>query len=145
MERIWGWTSEGLDGLDGVDQGGGSDGLVVDSEMRSCNHDDDEADDVQPHGSVSQPAKALQAANATEDYANGHEDDHAGDEADLLTGELGDGNSISENQHAHSHKLLQGLSYVDEVTGERAIDTEIGITKAEKGIPGGVETKEDLP
>lgn len=116
LVRIWWGTSECLDGLNDVDERRLGDDLVVRSPVGNCDHDHDEADNVQPHRRISQPTQALQRSDHSQNHTDHHEDDHAGDEADALAGQLSNGLSTCKNQHGHSHELLERLGDVDEVT-----------------------------
>lgn len=142
---VRGCLGKGLDGLNGLDQGGVGDDRVVDTAVSGSVHDDDEADDVEPDGSVGEPAETLQGANATQSHTADGEDEQADDEADALVGKLGDSSSVSENQHGDSHELLDSLGDVDEVAGVFAIDTVKWVTETHHWVAGRIKTEEDAP
>lgn len=45
---------------------------------------DDEADNVNPDGQIAYPSKALETPNQAENHTNGHDNDHACNEADAI-------------------------------------------------------------
>lgn len=145
LVRIWWGTNECLDGLNDVDERRLDDDFVVRSPVGNCDHDHDEADNVQPHRRISQPTQALQRSDHSQNHTDHHEDDHAGDEADALVGQLSNGLSTCKNQHGHSHELLERLGDVDEVTGFLAVYTEEGIAVRQERVSGRVESQEHTP
>lgn len=145
LVRIWDNTSEGLDRLDNVDQGGGLEILIVRGVFADGHDDDQEADNVHPDRSVCQPSNTVKTANVTCKGTEDGKDENADDVADAILGKLTNKTTRCQDEHGDGHKLLNRLCDVDEVARFLAEDTEESVTVRNHREAGRVESQEDLP
>jgi hypothetical protein len=142
---VWWWASEGVDRIRSLDESRGKYGFVVDSIVGRGVHDDDEVDNVHPHGQMADPAEMLQLAHEAGSDTDKHDDKNDDNVANLLLGNLVEKCGVSENDDGDTEELLQRLGDVDEVTTPWAEDSQEGVTETQHGETRRVEAEEDFP
>lgn len=115
---------------------------------RSVPEDDD--GEVGKHSNKGQAREVLVASDLSKEHTSGHEDDHAGHEADALAAaltarHLRDTLALPKNERTYGQNHLNSEGNVDGVAGSRAEETEEDVAVGSKREAIGVEAEEGLP